>query len=78
MIVPLARKSVIAGIIQNEPLASHPSSRAALLLGEGPRSVVINGSRLASSPEFWTLIEERRGHKTISRAELEQRLDQAP
>jgi antitoxin (DNA-binding transcriptional repressor) of toxin-antitoxin stability system len=34
--------------------------------------------RLSNSPEFWTLIEERRRQKTISRAELEQRLDRAP
>jgi hypothetical protein len=34
--------------------------------------------RLASSPEFWTLIEARRRQKTISRAELERRLDRAP
>jgi hypothetical protein len=33
--------------------------------------------RLASNPEFWTLIEERRRQKTIRRAELERRLDQA-
>ncbi len=29
---------------------------------------------LGSSDKFWTLIEERRAQKTISRAELEQRL----
>lgn len=34
--------------------------------------------RLGSSPEFWTLIEESRRQKTISREELERRLDQAP
>lgn len=33
--------------------------------------------RLGSSPEFWKLIEERRGQKTISREELERRLDRA-
>jgi antitoxin (DNA-binding transcriptional repressor) of toxin-antitoxin stability system len=34
--------------------------------------------RLSSSPEFWKLIEESRRQKTISREELERRLDQAP
>ena len=29
---------------------------------------------LSSSPEFWELIEESRGQKTISREELERRL----
>jgi hypothetical protein len=29
---------------------------------------------VSSSPEFWRLIEERRGQKTISREELERRL----
>jgi antitoxin (DNA-binding transcriptional repressor) of toxin-antitoxin stability system len=33
--------------------------------------------RLSSSPEFWKLIEERRREKTISREELERRLDQS-
>jgi hypothetical protein len=31
---------------------------------------------LGSSPEFWQLIEERRKQKTISREELERRLEQ--
>jgi len=34
--------------------------------------------RLGSSLEFWKLIEESRRQKTISRQELERRLDQAP
>ena len=34
--------------------------------------------RLASTPEFWSLIEGRRGEKTISREELERRLDHVP
>jgi hypothetical protein len=34
--------------------------------------------RLASDPEFWRLIEERRQQKTISREELERRLAQMP
>ena len=34
--------------------------------------------RLSSSPEFWMLMEERRRQKTISREELERRLDQVP
>jgi hypothetical protein len=34
--------------------------------------------RLGSSLEFWTLIEESRRQKTISRQELGRRLDQAP
>jgi antitoxin (DNA-binding transcriptional repressor) of toxin-antitoxin stability system len=33
--------------------------------------------RLSSSPEFWKLIQERRLEKTISRVELERRLDQS-
>jgi hypothetical protein len=33
--------------------------------------------RLGSDPEFWRLIESRRAGKTISRAELERRLDDA-
>lgn len=33
--------------------------------------------RLGSDPDFWTLIESRRGQKTISRAELERRLDES-
>ena len=33
--------------------------------------------RLSSSPEFWKLIEERRPEKTMSREELERRLDQS-
>ena len=32
--------------------------------------------QLGSSKKFWTLIERRRAQKTISRADLEQRLDQ--
>ena len=32
--------------------------------------------RLSSDPEFWKLMEERRRQKTISREELERRLDQ--
>ena len=31
--------------------------------------------RLSSSPEFWELIARRRGEPTLSRAELEQRLN---
>ena len=31
--------------------------------------------RLGSGPEFWELIEKSRGQKTISREELERRLD---
>jgi hypothetical protein len=34
--------------------------------------------RLGGSPEFWKLIEESRRQKTISREELERRLDEAP
>jgi hypothetical protein len=34
--------------------------------------------RLASSPEFWMLMEERRRQRTISREELERKLDQVP
>jgi prevent-host-death family protein len=34
--------------------------------------------RLSSSPEFWKLIEESRRKKTISREELERRLNEAP
>jgi hypothetical protein len=34
--------------------------------------------RLGSSLEFWKLIEESRRQTTISRQELERRLDQAP
>ncbi len=34
--------------------------------------------RLGSSPEFWKLIEESRRRKTISREELERRLDAVP
>jgi antitoxin (DNA-binding transcriptional repressor) of toxin-antitoxin stability system len=34
--------------------------------------------RLSSNPEFWKLMEERRREKTISREELESRLDQVP
>ncbi|HZW32634.1 MAG TPA: hypothetical protein VFF52_18115 [Isosphaeraceae bacterium] len=34
--------------------------------------------RLSSSPGFWMLMEERRGQRTISREELERRLDQVP
>ena len=34
--------------------------------------------RLSTSPEFWALMEESRRQKTIGRAELEERLDQAP
>ena len=33
--------------------------------------------RLSRSPEFWKLIEESRRQKTISREELERRLDQS-
>jgi hypothetical protein len=33
--------------------------------------------RLGSDPEFWRLIESRRAQKTINRAELERRLDDA-
>lgn len=33
--------------------------------------------QLGSDPEFWKLIESRRAQKTISRAELERRLDEA-
>jgi antitoxin (DNA-binding transcriptional repressor) of toxin-antitoxin stability system len=33
--------------------------------------------RLSTSPDFWTLMEERRTQKTITREELERRLDQA-
>jgi hypothetical protein len=34
--------------------------------------------RLASTPEFWSLMQKRRGEKTISREELERRLDHVP
>jgi antitoxin (DNA-binding transcriptional repressor) of toxin-antitoxin stability system len=34
--------------------------------------------RLSSSPEFWMLMEERRQQRTISREELERRLDHVP
>ena len=34
--------------------------------------------RLGSSPEFWKLIEKSRGQKTISREELERRLERKP
>jgi hypothetical protein len=34
--------------------------------------------RLSSSPEFWRLIQVSRKQKTISREELERRLDQLP
>ena len=34
--------------------------------------------RLSSDPEFWKLMEDRRRQKTISREELERRLDQVP
>ena len=34
--------------------------------------------RLNSDLEFWNLIEESRRQKTISRQELERRLDQTP
>lgn len=33
--------------------------------------------QLGSSPKFWTLIEERRKQKTISRAELEKKINGA-
>jgi antitoxin (DNA-binding transcriptional repressor) of toxin-antitoxin stability system len=33
---------------------------------------------LPSSPEFWALMEERRRQKTMSRAEFERRLHDAP
>jgi hypothetical protein len=34
--------------------------------------------RLCSSNKFWTLMEQRRREKTISREELERRLEQQP
>jgi hypothetical protein len=34
--------------------------------------------RLGSDPEFWKLIEESRGQETISREELERRLERKP
>jgi antitoxin (DNA-binding transcriptional repressor) of toxin-antitoxin stability system len=34
--------------------------------------------QLRSSDKFWTLIGERRTQKTISRAELEEKLDRGP
>lgn len=34
--------------------------------------------QLGSSDKFWTLIEERRAQKTISRDELEEKIDRGP
>jgi antitoxin (DNA-binding transcriptional repressor) of toxin-antitoxin stability system len=33
---------------------------------------------LGSSDKFWTLVAERRGQKTISRADLEEKINQGP
>jgi antitoxin (DNA-binding transcriptional repressor) of toxin-antitoxin stability system len=135
MIVPLARKSVIAGILmlrsalelerefqggfslrassmgcvdpgfgyndeaQGDPMKTVSMEDATLdrCVAEAQQEKVIltrNGHpialivsvdgmdeeqiRLSSDPEFWKLMEERRRQKTISREELERRLDQVP
>lgn len=43
----------------------------------GPEQLDEEQIELGSDPEFWKLIEARRAQKTISRAELERRLDEA-
>lgn len=40
-----------------------------------PRRVAPEQLELASDPEFWRMIAERRAQPTISRAELERRLE---
>jgi antitoxin (DNA-binding transcriptional repressor) of toxin-antitoxin stability system len=40
----------------------------------GVRGLDLEQIELGHSDEFWTLIRERRGQRTISREELEQRL----
>ena len=34
--------------------------------------------QLGSSEKFWKLIQERRAHKTLSRGELEEKIDRGP
>jgi hypothetical protein len=89
MIVPLARKSVIAGIIHNQPPAVEASTPGGFSFAlELVRSTPVSPFRaeprhegricLSSGPEFWTLIEERRRQKTINQVELKPGLSQAP
>lgn len=49
---------------------THKGKPIALIVG------VAEQLQLGSSEKFWTLIERRRAQKTISRADLEQRLHQ--
>jgi hypothetical protein len=41
----------------------------------GVRGLDLEQIELGSSDEFWTLIRERRQQRTMSRAELDKRLD---
>jgi hypothetical protein len=66
-------------------VAESQEDRIILTRGGHPIALVVGVSgldeeqiRLGSAPEFWKLIEESRGQKTISRAELEQRLERKP
>ena len=65
-------------------VAESQEDRVILTRGGHPIALVVGVDgldeeqiRLGSSPAFWKLIDERRGQRTISREELERRLDQA-
>lgn len=60
------------------------SERVVITRGGKPVALVVGVEGLdeeqiefGSDPEFWKLIESRRAQKTISRAELERRLQQS-
>ena len=66
-------------------VADAQRERVILTRGGQPVAVVLGVDgmdeeqlRLCGSHPFWTLMEERSREKTISRAELERRLDQVP
>ena len=66
-------------------IAEAQQERVILTRNGDPIALVVGGQgmdeeqiRLSSSLEFWNLIEENRRRKTISRQELERRLDQTP
>ena len=59
---------------QERVVVTHKGRPIALIVGVAGMDE--DQLQLGSSEKFWTLIERRRAHKTISRADLEQRLDQ--
>jgi antitoxin (DNA-binding transcriptional repressor) of toxin-antitoxin stability system len=53
--------------------AGHPIALVVAISGMDEEQI-----RLASNPEFWKLMEQRRHEPTISRDELERRIEHVP